>query len=554
MGNPQPINVYPQPLSAQLIAPLQRLGLLRVCALLLAMMVAAPLLVISLSWGEISVDIWLHLLQTQLLRLLGNTLVLVLGVAVLVLLLGVPLAWFTATCNFPGRRLFDVALMLPLAVPAYVMAFVLVGLLDFAGPLQTTLRQWFGPQLAFSFRGTGAVILVMALVLYPYVYMLSRSAFLAQGREPMEAARVLGLGPMQSFFRVALPMARPAIIAGLALALMETLADFGAVAVFNYDTFTTAIYKSWYGFFDLQTAAQLASLLLVLVLSGLWLERRGRGAARYFQSSKRRGASSRTQLHGLRAWLVTLWCSLVLLLAFLVPVGQLLYWIAEGVWRDLDTRYLALVSHTLLLAAAAAVFTVLAAFVLALFRRNYPGRVPGAVVRLASLGYALPGSVLAVGIVLSFNWLDDGAAHLQEALGLEVQPIFVGGVLALLLAYVTRFLAAAFGPVETSLERIRPSIPEAAATLGARPGEIVRRIYLPMLTPGLLTAALLVFVDVMKEMPATLLMRPFGWDTLAVRIYEMTSEGLWQQAALPGLSIVLVGLLPVIILVRRSGH
>jgi len=242
------------------------------------------------------------------------------------------------------------------------------------------------------------------------------------------------------------------------------------------------------------------------------------------------------------------------LVAFLVPVAQLVFWIVKGAWRDLDDRYLGLVGHTLYLAAIAAFITVLAAFLLALYRRTYKGKLSGGIVRLATVGYALPGSVLAVGIMLSFNWLDAWAAQLQTAMGLAVQPIFVGGVLALLLAYITRFLAAAFGPVETSLDRIKPSIPEAAAILGARPPEIVRRIYLPMLAPGLLTAALLVFVDVMKEMPATLLMRPFGWDTLAVRIYEMTSEGLWQQAALPGLSIVLVGLVPVIILVRRSAH
>lgn len=527
---------------------------MRLVALLLALMVSAPLLVIALSWNGISADLWLHLLQTQLGRLLGNTLILVLGVGVSVLVLGVSLAWLTATCQFPGRRLFDVVLMLPLAVPAYVMAFVLVGLFDYAGPVQTLLRDWYGPQVSFSFRGTGAVITVMALVLYPYVYMLSRNAFLAQGREPLEAARVLGYSPLRGFFKVALPMARPAIVAGLALALMETLADFGAVQVFNYDTFTTAIYKAWYGFFDIRTAAQLASILLLIVLAGLFMERKARGGAQYFQSGRRHQSHARIRLRGARAWLACAYCGLVFLLAFVVPVMQLLIWVARYSWRDLDSRYLALVTHTLSLAGMAALMTVLAAFLLALYKRSYKGAVSNSVVRLATVGYALPGSVLAVGIMLSFNWLDDGVALLQKSMGWPVQSWFVGGVLALLLAYITRFLAAAFGPVETSLDRIRPSIPEAASILGAQTPEIVRRIYLPMLMPGLLTAALLVLVDVMKEMPATLLMRPFGWDTLAVRIYEMTSEGMWEQAALPGLSIVLVSLLPVMVLVRRSGQ
>lgn len=532
---------------------LRRVGWLRICALVLALMVAAPLLVLALNWSEIQTDVWRHLAETQLLRLFKNTLVLVLGVGTGVTLLGVSLAWLTATCRFPGRKWFDVALMLPLAIPAYVMAFVMVGLLDWAGPVQSLLRGWFGRGASFSFRGTGAVIAVLTLVLYPYVYMLARSAFLAQGREPLEAARVLGHSPWRGFWLVALPMARPAIVAGVALALMETLADFGTVAVFNYDTFTTAIYKAWYGFFNVQAAAQLASLLLLIVLAGLFLERKGRGDARYYQS-RRRVSGRRTPLRGSRAWLASGFCALVFGLAFVVPVGQLLFWVAQGAWKDLDARYLALVFHTLSLGGAAAVMTVAAAFLLAYFKRRYQDKASDIVVRIATLGYALPGSVLAVGIMISFNHLDDWAATVQNQLGLPVQPLFVGGVLALLLAYLTRFLAAAFGPVETSLERIKPSIPEAAAILGARQWETVRRIYLPMLGPGLLTALLLVFVDVMKEMPATLLMRPFGWDTLAVRIYEMTNEGLWQKAALPGLTLVLVGLLPVAILMRRSDH
>lgn len=532
---------------------IRRVGLLRVCAVVLALMVMAPLLVIALNWGEIQTDVWRHLAETQLLRLFRNTAVLVLGVGAGVTVLGVSLAWLTATCRFPGRKFFDVALMLPLAIPAYVMAFVMVGLLDWAGPVQGQLREWFGRGASFSFRGTGAVIMVLTLVLYPYVYMLARSAFLAQGREPLEAARVLGHSPWRGFWLVALPMARPAIIAGLALALMETLADFGTVSVFNYDTFTTAIYKAWYGFFNVQAAAQLASLLLLIVLAGLYLERKGRGDARYFQT-RRRAASRRTPLHGGKALLASSWCGLIFTVAFVVPLGQLVIWVIQGAWKDLDARYLALVWHTLSLGTVAAMLTVAAAFLLAYFKRRYQDRLSDLLVRTATLGYALPGSVLAVGIMISFNHLDDWAAALQAQLGLTVQPIFVGGVAALLLAYLTRFLAAAFGPVETSLERIKPSIPEAAAILGARQWETVRRIYLPMLGPGLLTALLLVFVDVMKEMPATLLMRPFGWDTLAVRIYEMTNEGMWQRAALPGLTLVLVGLLPVAILVRRSDH
>ena len=526
-----------------------RLHPFRLAAICLALVVIAPLFVLSLSWTSIDVGIWQHLIDTQLPRLFKNTLMLLLGVATGVTLLGVSLAWLTAVCDFPGRRFFSVALVLPLAIPAYVMAFVMVALFDYAGPVQQFFRSQLALTSGFSFRGTLPVILVMTLVLYPYVYLLARSAFLAQGRDPMNAARTLGLGPVASFLRVVLPMARPAIVAGMALALMETLADFGAVAVFNYDTFTTAIYKAWYGFFNLQAAAQLASCLLLMVLIGLYLERRARDRARYNISGR---PSARLQLQGWRALAALAYCSLVFLVAFAIPVIQLLLWIVDSGWQDWDQRYFKLMQHTLGLAITAALLTLAAAILLGLYQRFYSGLFSKAMVRSATLGYAMPGSVLAVGIMLSFNWLDELVAILQQSLGMPVSPWFVGGVGALLLAYCTRFLAAAFGPVESSLERIKPSIGEMAAILGAGPGETARRIYLPMVTPGLITALLLVLVDVMKEMPATLLMRPFGWDTLAVRIYEKTSEGLWQEAALPGLTIVVISLLPLIILMRRT--
>ena len=539
----------PNELNAGASRRLLRLRPLQSSAVLLALVVIAPLLVLSFSWLSIEADIWRHLIDTQLLRLLSNTLVLLLGVAIGVTLLGVSLAWLTAVCDFPGRRFFSIALMLPLAIPAYVMAFVMVALFDFAGPVQQFLRAHLNTTGGFSFRGTIPVILVMTLVLYPYVYMLARSAFLAQGRDPMDAARTLGMGAVGSFLRVVLPMARPAIIAGLALALMETLADFGAVAVFNYDTFTTAIYKAWYGFFNLQAAAQLASCLLLMVLIGLYLERRARDRARYNLSGR---PSPRIHLKGWRALATVVYCTTVFVVAFGIPVAQLLIWVVDAGWQDWDQRYFKLMRHTLGLAATAAALTLTAAILLGLYQRFHPGVLSKSLVRLATMGYAMPGSVLAVGIMLSFNWLDEGVAAAQQFFGAPVSPWFVGGVGALLLAYCTRFLAAAFGPVETSLERIKPSIGEMAAILGAGPGETARRIYLPMVTPGLITALLLVLVDVMKEMPATLLMRPFGWDTLAVRIYEKTSEGLWQEAALPGVTIIAISLVPLIILMRRT--
>ncbi|MHB0851019.1 ABC transporter permease [Stutzerimonas nitrititolerans] len=517
-----------------------------------AALVLLPLSVLLFSWYEIDSGIWAHLWETQMARLLGNTVVLLLGVGGGVTLLGVSLAWLTSLCEFPGRRWLDWALMLPFAIPAYVLAFVFIGLLDFAGPVQTLAREWFGSSVRFPpVRSTGGVILVLVLVFYPYVYLLARSAFIAQGKGLMEAARVLGQSPWQAFWSVALPMARPAIGAGLALAMMETLADFGAVSVFNFDTFTTAIYKTWYGFFSLTSATQLASLLLLAVALVLYGERRARGIAR--PANDRARSAALYHLRGLKALAASGWCLLVFLCAFVIPVLQLLVWLWQRGRFDLDERYLGLILHTLYLGGMAALITVAVALLLAFARRQAPVRSIRGAVALANLGYALPGSVLAVSIMLAFSYLDrELVIPLSGWLGGAGKPILLGSIGALLLAYLIRFMAVAFGPLESSLARIRPSLPQASRSLGVGGPRLFFRVYLPLLLPGTLSAALLVFVDVLKEMPATLLMRPFGWDTLAVRIFEMTSEGEWARAALPALSLVLVGLLPVILLIRRS--
>ena len=513
-----------------------------------AALVLLPLSVLMLSWQSIDVTIWGHLWATQLPRLLGNTVTLLLGVGIGVTVLGVSLAWLTSLCQFPGRRWLDWALMLPFAIPAYVLAFVFVGLLDFSGPVQTLLREWFGSGLRLPrVRSTGGVIIVLVLVFYPYVYLLARTAFLAQGRGLMEAARALGQTPWQAFWRVALPMARPAVGAGIALAMMETLADFGAVAVFNFDTFTTAIYKTWYGFFSLSSAAQLASLLLVAVIGVLYGERRARGAAH--TGNERVRGQMLYRLRGWKACAATLWCGLVFTCAFVVPVVQLVVWCWQRGRFDLDGRYLGLIVHTLSLGGLAALVTVSLALTLAFARRLAPTRAIGMGVGLANLGYALPGSVLAVSIMLAFSYLDKALV-----IPLYGKPLLLGSLTALLLAYLVRFMAVAYGPLESSLAKIRPSLPEAARSLGLGGVRLFVRVYVPLLLPGTLSAALLVFVDVLKEMPATLLMRPFGWDTLAVRIFEMTSEGEWARASLPALTLVVVGLLPVIGLIRRSAR
>ncbi|MGD2119992.1 MAG: iron ABC transporter permease [Chromatiales bacterium] len=524
----------------------------RWASIALALVVLMPLLVLALAWQSVDNAIWSHIATTILPEVLLNTAILVTGVAAGVLLLGVSLAWLTSMCDFPGRRFFDWALMLPFAMPAYVLAFVFLGLFDFSGPLQAGLRSLFDlpGNWFFEVRNAAGVVTVMTLVLYPYVYMLARVAFLSQGQAVFDAGRSLGLSPLQAFAKVALPMARPGIVAGLSLALMEALSDFGAVAVFNFDTFTTAIYKAWFGFFDLHAAAQLASMLLLLVLIALTLEKYLRGNARYDEHRATRWR--RINLTGKRRLLASFYCGLVFSLAFVLPLVQLLLWAWQS-RAELDSRYLDLFSHTLILGVSAAVLTVIGAFVLAYNRRLHTDRWSRLAVRIGTLGYALPGSVLAVGVMISLTWFDQQLADLIEMVtGNSSALLLSGSVIALLLAYFARFQAVAYGPIESALESIRPAIRDAARSLGASGWETVQRIYIPMLRPGLLTATLLVLVDTMKEMPATLLLRPFGWDTLAVRIYEMTSEGEWERAALPATALVLVGLAPVVILIRKS--
>ncbi|MFZ9061075.1 MAG: ABC transporter permease, partial [Steroidobacteraceae bacterium] len=470
-----------------------------------------------------------------------------------VTVLGVSLAALVSLCEFPGRRWFDWALMLPLAIPGYVMAFVYLGLLSFAGPLQSWIRAVFGSSNWFpDIRAAWGVILVLSLVLYPYVYMLARSSFLMQGRNLLDAGRSLGLDARASFFRIVLPVARPAIAGGLALALMETLADFGAVSVLSFDTFTTAIYGAWYGLFNQAVAAQMSTLLLGFVILTLVLEQMSRRQARYAQGDQRPLKPYR--LKGARAWGAFAWCLAILLIAFVVPVTQLVIWVFEAGAGEFDPRYPEFLGHTLGLAAISAILAGGLALLLGVMRRlkgSGSDRLFRAVcVKLATMGYAIPGSVLAMGIIVAFSWTD---RTLMGILGSG--PFLVGSVSALVLAYLTRFLAAAFAPIDASLERMKPSMIEAARSLGTPPARILRQLYLPALWPGFLTAAIIVFVDVMKEMPATLILRPLnGWDTLAVRGYQMTAEGQWERAALPALTLLLMGLLPVYVLLRKSAR
>ena len=520
-------------------------------ALPIALLTLVPLAaVLGLALAP-QAEIWQHLWQYVLPRVLANTTLLLALVGMAVLAVGVPLAWLTALCEFPGRRFFAWALVLPLAIPAYVLAFVQMGLFEYAGPVQATLRELFGSSRWFpDIRGSlWGLVLVLTMAFYPYVYLLARSAFLTQGRRCMEAAQALGLSPTAGFFKVALPLARPWIGAGLALVLMEVLADFGAIAVFNYDTFTTALYKSWFDLHNMAAAAQLASLLVLVVLLLVAAEQRSRSAQRFHASPARQ---QRIVLSGAARWLASGLCLLVFAAAFAVPMLQIVRW-ALSVWRtDLNADYWGYAWNTLFLGLVTAAACTLLALLLAWVRRRHADGLTRWTVRLAVLGYALPGVVLAVGVFVPIAWLDAQLMAWLAPFGVETLGILKGSLAAMLLALAARFLAVAFHASDSAMQRITRSQEDACASLGLTPWQTLRRLHLPLLRTGLLSAFLLVMVDVMKEMPITLMTRQFGWDTLAVRVFQLTSESLWDQAALPALAIVLVGVIPVVLLMRQT--
>lgn len=519
-------------------------------AALIAGVAALPIAVLLYSFLSPEREIWGHLAEHVLPDLVGNTLLLLACVVPLTAIIGIGMGWLTAACDYPGRKFFSWALTLPMAVPPYVFAFVYLGLLDFTGPVQTAIRKVFPGSGFVDIRNVFGVAAILSLAFYPYVFLLCRSAFLTQGRTAMEAAQTLGLSTTRAFFRVCVPMARPWIAAGLTLVCMETLADFGAVSIFNYDTFTTAIYKAWFGLFSLNAASQLSAVLVAFVLAALVLEQRFRARLRFTGAERTGGAQLRLRLTGIRGWLAFAVSALVFALAFALPCLQLLVWAWEAAGPALS-RYVGLGTNTLILGLLTAAVTSAASLLLACARRIAPGS--DWLVKIATLGYAMPGTILAVGIFIPAAWFDNAMLDMiSAATGISLSPFIQGSLGLLVTAYAVRFLAAGFGSVDSAMQRITPSITDAARTMGCRGTALLRRVYLPMTRTGLLTAAILVLVDVMKELPVTLMMRPFGWDTLAVKIYEFTSEGEWRLAAAPALALIAAGLLPIMLLTRKT--
>ena len=520
----------------------------------IAGLVALPILTVvsqSLFAGS---EVFSHLLDTVLADYVLNSLILMAGVGIGTVIMGVPAAWLAAMCDFPGRRWLDWGMLLPLAMPAYVIAYTYTGMLDFAGPAQTLLREltgWgYGDYWFWEIRSHSGAIAMLVLVLYPYVYLMARATFLEQSAISFEASRNLGYSPFRAFLKVAIPMARPAIIAGVSLALMETLADYGTVQYFGIPTFSTGIFRTFYGFGDANGAAQLASLLLVFVATLIFVERYSRRKLSYNVRAGSRAMASRIQLDGGRAWLAALACFIPFFFGFLLPAGQLLSWSvfdAQMPWRD----FLSLSWNSFYLAGLAALIALILATLLAYTQRFNTGSLVKQATQFAALGYALPGTIIAIGVLAPLVFVDQSLIALSERFGLGMSGlIFSGTLFALLIAYTVRFLAVALGSVQSGLGQISPSLDEAAKGMGRSPYQVLRHIHAPLMRSSLLTALLVVFVDVLKELPATLMLRPFDFNTLAVRAFELASDEQLIEAAPPSLMIVVVGLVPVLLLNR----
>ncbi|AHE48092.1 iron ABC transporter permease [Aeromonas hydrophila 4AK4] len=517
-----------------------------------ALLLGLPVLALIFSAFSADGDLFRHLADTVLLDYLGNTSGLVLGVVLLSLLFGVPTAWLVAMCQVPGRRALQWALMLPMAMPSYIVAYVYTDLLDYSGPLQAGLRSLFDWQSPADYwfpaiRSLGGAAWVLALVLFPYVYLLARASFLEQSVSLIHSSRLLGCTPWQSFRRLSLPLARPAIMVGASLVAMETLADFATVHFFAINTLTTAIYDTWLGYGSLATAARLSCLMLLAVVLLIALERRSRLRQQVFQKSMGHEQPLRYPLKGASRLLAGLWCWGLVLAGFGLPFVILLDYGVRYFALSWTPEFVRFAGNSLAISALTALLAMAIALLLGFFRRLDGGTRSLLPLRIAATGYAMPGTVLAIGVLVPLTALDFGLNDLAEWLGMQGPGLLLTGTLtAIVFGYLVRFVAIAIGSVESSMGKISPSLDMAARTLGQGTGGMLRRVHLPLVRRGLFAGAMLVFIESMKELPAALLLRPFNFETLATHVYQFVSDEMLERGALGAIVIVLVGLVPLI--------
>lgn len=518
----------------------------------IALLIASPVLFVLSSIFTNSSQIWGHLAATVLPGYLKNSFILMLGVGFGVFIVGVGTAWLVTMCRFPGSRWFEFLLLLPLAAPAYILAYVYTEWLEFYGPVQSSLRAIFGWTAVGdywfpSIRSMVGAIALLILTLYPYVYLLVRVSFLEQATCMLEASRCLGCNPWRSFLTIALPLARPAIMAGLALALMETLNDFGTVQYFGVNTFTTGIYRTWFGMGERVAAAQLAAVLMLFILGLILLELWSRRQAKYYQANSRFKQLNPFKLQGIRAGLAFLTCFIPVFLGLLLPGILLFKMTLENLETVFDRRFFEFAGNSLLVATLTGCLAIVIALIMAYGVRLQPSLGMRFSVQIAAMGYAIPGSVIAVGILIPLGRFDNAIdSFMRATFGISTGLLFSGTITALIFAYLVRFLAVSFGAVNSSLSKIKPSLDDAARSLGHNPSSTLIKVHAPIMGSGLLTAGMLTFVDVMKELPATLVVRPFNFDTLAVRVYNLAADERLAEAAGPALALVAVGMIPVL--------
>jgi iron(III) transport system permease protein len=521
-----------------------------------ATILVLPLVALILQALQPDEAVFGHLMATVLPTYIINSLLLIFWVSLGALLLALPCAWLMARCEFVGRRYLQWALLLPLAMPGYIVAYVYTDLLDYAGPVQRSLRTIFGwssPQDYFfpDIRTLGGAACMLSLVLFPYIYLLARTAFMEQSLSLAHASRIMGCSPWQSFWRLSLPMARPALAVGVALVAMETAADFATVNYFAVPTLTTAVYDTWLGYGNLTAAAKLSAIILLVVFSLIGFERFARRKQQLFQKQSRIQASDLYRLSAAQTAVALSFCATLLLLAFLLPFGILLSYAIGYFEQSWDKSFWQLSLNSLSLALITSFICCLIALLLMFVRRISPRSSDALPSRLASTGYALPGTVLAIGVLVPLTMLDFAINDLADLLGLDGPGlILTGSVVALIFAFCVRFVAIAIGSVESSYKRISPSLDMVSLTMGQGPRQLLQRVHLPLLGKGLFAGALLVFIESMKELPAALLLRPIGFENLATYVFQFVSDEKLEHGALAAIVIVLVGLVPLIYLNR----
>ena len=520
---------------------------------IIAALIILPLLIVLQFNLHARSDTWQHLIDYLLWDYVKNSILLGLGVAFGTFIIGVPAACICALYRFPGKGLIELLLLLPLSMPAYIIAYTYTGMLEVGGPVQQLLRDSFdlsyGEYWFPEIRSLEGAIVMFSFVLYPYVFLLTRSSLLNQSANIVDAARLLGASRWQCYSSVILPLARPSIAAGVILVLMETLADYGTVQYFGISTFTTGIFRTWFGYGEAVTAAQLSSLLMAAVFMLFLVEKYLRGRIRFNGNTSAERSREALTLHGKAAAAAISLCLIPAIFGFIIPLRQLISWAIETADEMLDAHFWQLTWNSLLLAISAAALTLVIATILAYARRISKSTLLKSMINLCAMGYAVPGTVIAVGAIILLssvdNWLID---TLREQFSIESGLLLTGTIFALVFAHTVRFLSLALQTVDASLSKISHSIDEASRLLGNSIGQTLRRIHVPLIGGGLLSAALLVFVEVMKELPATLIMRPFNFNTLAVRAYELASDERLADASTAALAIVMTGIIPVILL------